>query len=168
MSAHISIGKAVQYGSTWYHSHYSLQAWDGVFGPIVINGPASANYDVDLGPLMLSDWSHETSDALYTHAQIVGPPQLANGLINGTNVFGEDGWANQTGSRFEVSVTSGTSYRLRLVNTAIDTHWKFMIDNHTMTVMATDLVPIVPYTQTVLDIGMGKSESPFFFFFSAA
>lgn len=53
--------RATAYGSTWYHSHFSLQAWEGVFGPITIHGPASGNYDVDLGHLMLSDWSHQTS-----------------------------------------------------------------------------------------------------------
>lgn len=31
-----------------------------------------------------------------------------------------------------------------------------MIDNHTMTVIASDLVPIEPYTTNVLDIGMGQ------------
>lgn len=50
---------------------------------------------------------------------------------------------------------SGTSYRLRLINGAIDTHFKFSIDNHTMTVIANDLVPIVPYNSTVLDVGIG-------------
>ena len=46
--------RATQYGSSWYHSHYSLQAWEGVYGGIVIHGPATANYDVDLGSLFLS------------------------------------------------------------------------------------------------------------------
>lgn len=35
--------RAEEYGSSWYHSHFSLQAWNGVFGGIVINGPASAD-----------------------------------------------------------------------------------------------------------------------------
>jgi FtsP/CotA-like multicopper oxidase with cupredoxin domain len=42
------------------------------------------------------------------------------------------------------------------VNAAVDTHFKFMIDNHTMTVIASDLVPITPYETTVLNIGMGQ------------
>lgn len=46
---------ANQYGTTWYHSHHSVQYGDGVVGPIVINGPASANYDIDLGPTTISD-----------------------------------------------------------------------------------------------------------------
>jgi FtsP/CotA-like multicopper oxidase with cupredoxin domain len=147
--------KATQYGSSWYHSHWALQAYQGIFGGIIINGPATADYDEDLGMVFLNDWDHQTVDELYHTAQTEGPPSLNNGLINGTNVFGEDGSSSQTGSRFNVSFESGTSYRMRLVGAAVDTHWKFSIDNHTMTVIAADLVPVEPYETTVLDITMG-------------
>ncbi|KAI0816756.1 putative extracellular dihydrogeodin oxidase/laccase [Xylaria sp. FL0064] len=142
--------KATQYGSSWYHSHFYVQAWDGVFGGIVINGPATANYDEDLGSLFLNDWSHPTADDEMLYALTNGPPTLENGLINGTNVY-DDG-----GSRFETTFVSGTSYRLRLVNAGADTHFKFTIDNHTMQVIAMDFVPIVPYTTDVLAIAMGQ------------
>ncbi|KAK2053050.1 multicopper oxidase [Colletotrichum caudatum] len=148
--------RATQYGSTWYHSHFALQAWQGIFGGIVINGPATANYDEDLGMLFLNDWDHQTVDELYYSAQAEGPPTLDNGLINGTNVYGDDGSASQTGHRYNVTWTSGTSYRIRLVNAAVDTHWKFMIDNHTMTVIASDLVPVTPFTTNILNLGMGQ------------
>ncbi|KAL1847420.1 hypothetical protein Plec18167_005191 [Paecilomyces lecythidis] len=148
--------KATQYGSSWYHSHFGLQAWQGIFGGIVINGPASANYDEDKGLVFLNDWSHKTCDQLYASAQASGPPTLDNGLINGTNVYGSDGAANQTGYRFNTTFTEGQSYRLRLVNGAIDTHFKFSIDNHTMKVIANDLVPIQPFETTVLNIGIGQ------------
>ncbi|KAH9889738.1 multicopper oxidase [Xylariomycetidae sp. FL2044] len=142
--------RATQYGSSWYHSHYDLQAWEGIFGGIIINGPATANYDEDFGVITLNDWDHQTVDELYSYAQTQGPPTLANGLINGTNTW-EDG-----GSRFEVSVTEGSSYRMRLVNAAIDTHFKFSIDNHTMTVIAADFIPVQPYEATYVNIGMGQ------------
>ncbi|KAI1734713.1 multicopper oxidase [Xylaria scruposa] len=142
--------RAEQYGSTWYHSHFALQAWEGIAGGIIINGPATANYDEDLGIILLSDWDHSTVDQLYTEAETSGPPTLDTGLINGTNVY-DDG-----GSRFNVSFISGTSYRMRLINGAVDSHFKFSIDNHTMMVIASDLVPIEPYNTTVLDIGMGQ------------
>ncbi|TGJ88079.1 hypothetical protein E0Z10_g623 [Xylaria hypoxylon] len=142
--------KATQYGSSWYHSHFYVQAWDGVFGGILINGPATANYDEDLGNLIINDWSHETADVEVLSAVINGPPTLDNGLINGTNVY-DDG-----GARFETTWVSGTSYRLRLVNAAADTHFKFTIDNHTMEVIAMDFVPIVPYTTDTLAIAMGQ------------
>lgn len=154
--------RAVQYGSSWYHSHIGLQAWEGVFGGIVINGPATANYDVDKGSLFLNDWTHATADELYEKAETTGPFKLDNGLINGTNVLGT-GANETTGSRFTMKVDEGTSYRLRLVNAAIDTHWNFQIDNHTLTVIAMDFVPIEPFTTDILSIGMGmsaRSEAP--------
>lgn len=148
--------RATQYGSTWYHSHFALQAWEGVFGGILINGPASANYDEDLGHMFLNDWDHSTVDELYISAETDGPPTLDTGLLNGTNVYGDDGDADQTGYRWNATLTEGTSYRMRLVNAAVDTHWKFSIDNHTIGVIAMDLVPLVPYNTTTLSIGMGQ------------
>ncbi|CAJ2508541.1 Uu.00g135670.m01.CDS01 [Anthostomella pinea] len=142
--------RAEQYGHSWYHSHFALQAWNGVFGGIVIHGPASAPYDEDMGILMLGDWFHNTTDALWGSASTGLPPRAQNGLINGTNVYGDGG------KRFETKFTAGKRHRIRLVNTAIDTFFKFMIDNHKMTVIAADLVPIKPYTTDVLSIGIGQ------------
>jgi FtsP/CotA-like multicopper oxidase with cupredoxin domain len=146
--------KATQYGSSWYHSHFYVQAWDGVFGGIQINGPATANYDEDLGTLTLSDWSHETADQEVLKALVSGPPTLDNGLINGTNTYNSSGTV--VGSRFETTFVSGTRYRIRLINTAADTHFKFTVDNHTMEVIATDFVPIVPYATDIVAISMGQ------------
>ncbi|ETS74991.1 hypothetical protein PFICI_13475 [Pestalotiopsis fici W106-1] len=142
--------KASQYGSSWYHSHFYLQAWDGIFGGIVINGPATANYDEDLGNLFLNDWSHLTADVEALAALATGPPTLDNGLINGTNVY-EDG-----GSRYETTFEAGKRYLLRLVNGAADTVFHFSIDNHTLEVIAADFVPIVPYTTDFVSITMGQ------------
>ncbi|KAI1867412.1 hypothetical protein JX265_000750 [Neoarthrinium moseri] len=142
--------RAEQYGHSWYHSHFALQAWNGVVGGIQINGPAAAPYDEDKGLLMLNDWFHETTDQLWDLAKTGYPPPAQNGLINGTNVYGNGG------KRFETTFTSGKRHRLRLVNAAIDTHFKFSIDNHKLTVIAADLVPIKPYTTEVLSIGIGQ------------
>ncbi|KAI0134129.1 multicopper oxidase [Xylariales sp. AK1849] len=142
--------KASQYGTTWYHSHFSLQAWNGVVGGIVIRGPASAPYDEDKGVLILTDWYHATSDSQFIVSSTSGPPTAQNGLINGTNVY------NDVGERFQTTVTSGSSYRFRLVNAAMDTMFKFGIDNHTLTVISADLVPIVPYETDYVTIGMGQ------------
>lgn len=67
-----------QYGSSWYHSHYSVQYADGLQGPLVsssisilkflyslsisltsaktIHGPSSANYDEAKFPTIMTDW----------------------------------------------------------------------------------------------------------------
>lgn len=123
-----------------------------MFGGLIINGPATANYDEDLGNLFLQDWTHQTVDSLYHQHELTGKVTMDNGLINGTNVYGNDA----TGKRFSTNFVEGTSYRLRLVNVAIDAHFKFSIDNHTITVIAADWVPIVPYTTTTLSIAMGQ------------
>jgi hypothetical protein len=40
-------------------------------GGIIINGPATGNYDEDLGNLFLNDWSHSTADVLAIEAATV-------------------------------------------------------------------------------------------------
>lgn len=97
--------RATQYGSTWYHSHIGLQAWEGVFGGIINDDPATANYDEDKSILFLNDWSHETVDELYITAETSGPPTLDNGLINGTNTY-TDSSDTTTSYRFNTSFTS--------------------------------------------------------------
>jgi len=100
--------------------------------------------------VVLSDWLHQTTDELYGKASTSGPPQAANGLINGLNVYGDGG------SRFQTKFESEKSYRLRLVNTAIDTMFRFGIDNHTLTVIAADFVPIVPFETDMINVGIGQ------------
>ncbi|KAJ1555735.1 hypothetical protein HK405_013896 [Cladochytrium tenue] len=141
--------RATQYGTTWYHSHFSLQFGNGAYGAIVINGPTTANYDYDLGPITIGDWAHE--DAFYLFSVNTGaPPAAENGLINGTNKY--DG----SGSYFSTTVESGYRYKLRIINSGVYAHMKFMIDDHTMEVVAADLVPIEPYNASYIDIGLGQ------------
>jgi FtsP/CotA-like multicopper oxidase with cupredoxin domain len=110
--------RATQYGTSWYHSHWALQAWEGVFGGIVINGPATQNYDEDKGVVFLNDWTHQTVDELWYYAEEQGALTMDNGLINGTNVY------DSVGSRLDIEFISGTTYRLRLINAALETHFK--------------------------------------------
>ncbi|KUL87251.1 hypothetical protein ZTR_03350 [Talaromyces verruculosus] len=145
--------RATKYGSSWWHSPFYVQAYDGVFGGILINGPATANYDEDIGILFLSDWSHQTADRQEILALWDGPPMEDTNLINGTNINN----VNQTmGKRFQTSVESGKRYRIRLVSAAVNTQFKFTIDNHTMQVIAADFVPIVPFTTDILSLGSGQ------------
>lgn len=144
--------QATQYGTSWYHSHFSCQYGDGVLGPIVIHGPATANYDIDLGALPITDWYYGTVNM---HASLVEhenslPPEADNALINGTMT------SNSGGSYYITPLTAGSKHRVRLVNTAVDNHFVVSLDNHNMTVIAADFVPIVPYNTTNLFIGIGQ------------
>jgi FtsP/CotA-like multicopper oxidase with cupredoxin domain len=152
--------RVTQYGSSWYHSHFSLQYGDGLLGPLIINGPATADYDEDLGMLFLSDWSHTPVPQVWDVAKQGGPPTLENGLINGTNTFhcGNTTDVNCVGGGVKhVNVfEAGKKYRMRLVNSAVDGHFQFSIDGHNFQVIANDLVPIVPYTTDNLLISIGQ------------
>jgi len=142
--------RATSYGTTWYHSHFSLQYTNGLIGPIVINGPTSANWDIDLGPLGLTDWYHEEAfTAYYTYRKSPGAAQ--NGLFNGMNTWNDTDGSNVVGQKYETTFTPGKKHRLRIINMSTDSHFKFSIDQHTMTVQAAD----------VLNIFIGIPLSPF-------
>lgn len=51
---------------------------------------------------------------------------------------------------------SGKTHRLRLINSGAEGLQKFTIDNHTMTVIANDYVPIKPYDTKVVTLGVGQ------------
>jgi len=147
--------QATEYGTTWYHSHFSNQYGDGVLGSIIINGPATANYDIDLGTYVLQDWYYITAFQAGVRAfngGLGGPPPTGdNILINGTNKNAQGG-----GAYNKVTLTPGKTHRLRIINTAIDAQMRVTLDGHTFTVIATDFVPVVPYTTNYLQVGIGQ------------
>ncbi|KAL1591751.1 laccase, multicopper oxidase, benzenediol:oxygen oxidorectuctase [Paraconiothyrium brasiliense] len=148
--------KATQFGTTWYHSHFSSQYGDGAFGAIVINGPASSNYDIDLGPYIVTDWYYRTSwqQNLLSHAalQAGGPgPNADTILINGTNVKGSTGSYAKT-----QNLIKGKKYRLRLINTSADNTLRVSLDNHKFTVITSDLVPVKPWVTDSILISVGQ------------
>jgi FtsP/CotA-like multicopper oxidase with cupredoxin domain len=157
--------KAELYGTTWYHAHYSAQYADGATGPLVVHGPKNIPYDFDLGPIMLSDWYHSSYFPIVQ--SVVAPslkppiPSSDNNLINGKMNFncsqapsGHQCTNNAGLSKFRFQ--TGKSHRLRLINSGAEGAQQFSIDNHIMTVMANDFVPVQPYNTTVVTLGIGQ------------
>jgi hypothetical protein len=60
------------------------------------------------------------------------------------------------GAYNKVMIKKGMKYRLRLINTGLDNHFKVSLDSHILTVIAADFVPIVPYNTTWLFIAIGQ------------
>ena len=78
--------RAMQYGSSWYHSHYSLQYGDGLLGPMTIYGPSTANYDSNeaFKPILMTDWSHRSVFEDWPLMLETGiAPEMTNILLNG-------------------------------------------------------------------------------------
>lgn len=158
--------RADLYGTTFWHSHYSAQYADGIFGPLVIYGPHdNAEYDVDLGPILLSDYYHTEYYTLIEQVMAPAsedklPPLSNNNLINGkmnypcASAAGLPCTPNAGISKFYWE--SGKTYRLRLINGGAEGIQKFSIDGYNLTVIANDFVPLVPYVTDVVTLGIGQ------------
>lgn len=152
---------AAQYGTSWYHSHYSSQYANGIVGSIIIRGPASLPYDVDLGVFPISDWYYGSADNLFarvndpTNPFVPGapgsPPPSSNIFLNGTNIN-----PNGTGGEYaKIVLTPGKRHLLRLINPSVDNGFTVSIVGHAMTVVANDFVPVNAFTTRHLYMGVG-------------
>ncbi|CAG8296954.1 unnamed protein product [Penicillium olsonii] len=153
--------QVTQYGTSWYHSHFSLQSSEGLFGPLIFNGPASANYDEDLGALFLQDWAHIPTFVEWEAKQKFGiTAAQSTTLINGTNTFNCTAEPHENcvggGKKFEMVFQQGKKYRIRLINVALDSQFQFSIDGHSLTVIANDFVPIKPYLADSIIVNVGQ------------
>ncbi|MCJ1258523.1 hypothetical protein MMC24_006356 [Lignoscripta atroalba] len=132
---------------------------------MVIYGPKHIPYDIDLGPVLLSDWFHK--DYFTVVEAIVGnnasnwPQASNNNLINGRNNFNCSSVTNGTPcfnnaglSKFRFR--AGKVHKLRLVNAGAAGLQKFSIDGHMLTVIANDYVAIKPYNTSVVTLGIGQ------------
>ncbi len=154
--------KATQYGSSWYHSHYSVQYADGALGPITLHGPSSAEFDEAISPpLIVTDWGHNTAfDAV--RVKPYREDILLNGLGNVTrynNTFANTTTIKQPYSiKFEGPQTgkANKKYHLRVINTSFTRTFVFSIDNHRLYIASADFVPISPYSKTSLLVGVGQ------------
>ena len=170
--------QAQEHGSSWYHAHYSAQYTAGVGGPMVIYGPSSGYYDIDLGPVMLSDWYHVpyfsiVADAVGTNFSVI-PPMSDSGLINGRGRFdcSKPSYSNSSdwlasniqsdldwtcvddAALSEFRFETGKIHKMRIMNVGANGIAKFSIDNHVLTVIAIDFVPVQQYDTQVLTLAV--------------
>lgn len=66
------------------------------------------------------------------------------------------GGGTSAGSYFHKTFEKGKRYLLRLINASADAMFIVSIDNHNLTVISNDLVPIEPYTTNAILVGIGK------------
>lgn len=146
--------RAELFGTTWYHAHYSSQYADGVVGPIVIYGPSEVDYDIDLGPILLSDYYHRSSREIVKNIVSARPglpppkPVSDNNLINGkmnldcstVTTTAAKCFNNAGLARFRFQ--AGKRHRLRLINSGADAVQQFSIDGHKMVVIENDFVAV--------------------------
>ncbi|KAF4964074.1 hypothetical protein FSARC_7976 [Fusarium sarcochroum] len=156
--------KTTQYGTSWYHSHYSVQYADGLQGPITIHGPQSAPYDATKKPLLMTDWSHESAfRLLFPPTDFANKTILLNGVGNVSHYLNYEPTLpipDNYELHFNKTPTDRPRrpkrYLLRLINTSFDSTFVFSIDNHWLQIVSADFVPIEPYFNTSVLIGIGQ------------
>lgn len=132
-------------------------------GSLVINGPASLPYDIDLGPFPISDWYHGAAEALEEIVQSTtknpiapgAPPPSDNILFNGTNINP----SGTGGSYYKVQLTPGKRHLLRLINPSVENTYSVSLVGHDMTVIQTDFVPVDAFTTSSVYLGIGQRVS---------
>ncbi|KAK1757105.1 Cupredoxin [Echria macrotheca] len=154
--------QATQYGTSWYHSHISSQSASGLQGAIQIEGPASYAYDIDLGVFPISDWYYNATDQIlnrvfsaanpFVPGQPGTPPPSDNVLFNGTNINP----LGTGGNYAKIMFTPGKRHRLRLINAGVENTFTISIVGHSMTVIATDFVPVNPYPVDSVYLSVGQ------------
>ncbi|EFQ33805.1 multicopper oxidase [Colletotrichum graminicola] len=144
--------RAEQYGSSWYHSHFSDQYANGIAGTIQIDGPTSKNYDEDLGVYSISDWYYKSADEIRsTFTAPAAVPASDNILFNGTHVNKNGG-----GAYSRVTLKKGKVHKIRLINMSVDNTFSVNLVNHKMTVTGTDFVPVKPFQTDSLYLSVGQ------------
>ncbi|KAF6828313.1 laccase-1 precursor [Colletotrichum plurivorum] len=156
--------RASTYGTTWWHGHHALQYAGGLWGPIIIHGPTHVDYDIDLGPVSLSDYYHRDYEGIAMGAISNGNdnatvPASANHLINGMNSYNCSIIVNYTctdnAPTAKFKFQSGKTHKIRLINTSTQAYQIFSIDNHKLIVTTMDMVPVEPYEVDWIILGVG-------------
>lgn len=157
-----------QYGTYWYHSHYSTQLLDGIAGPVVIHSKKEADYKYDEEILLfMSDLYHEDTISLVKDYIAPGvenrEPVPDAGLIQGTT----KGDCSRVIGNYHcgesrdpvILVKNDKIYRIRLVSAGGFSEFDFSIDNHTLQIIEADGTSTEPLDLGVVRLSNGQRYS---------
>ncbi|GBB94131.1 hypothetical protein RclHR1_00230009 [Rhizophagus clarus] len=159
-----------QYGTYWWHSHYSAQYADGLRGPLIIhdpNDPYLNDYDEEF-VMTLSDWHHTESEQLIKLRMSPGytgfNPIPDAGLISGRGRYdcskappGSN--CTQDNPLAVYSVEKGKRYRFRIINSSAEAPYTFSIDQHPLRIIEVEGENIKPISMNKLNIAVGQRYS---------
>ena len=167
------IFKATPSGTFWYHSHSGAQRPDGLFGALIVKEKEIPDGLPDFEDvpgnhtLTILDWQRDgylpvpkrSDDNLYLNTcsadgAEVGPIPYWSGIINGKGQHKGIPFINTSLSNFHVE--RGKTYRFRLIGAQGIYAYKFSIDGHNLTLVATDGYFIEPVVTDYIIIHTGE------------
>ncbi|KAG5970204.1 hypothetical protein E4U58_000618 [Claviceps cyperi] len=148
-----------QSGTYWYHAHHSIQAADGLLGPVVVHsGRSEHTRQQQLGYatdriIMVQDHYHNTTAELLM--DYLGPdsennePVPDNPLINGRGVrscHDFPGWdCNDSHVAKPVfDLTAGQRHRIRFINVGVFAEFQIQVDQHPFYITQVDGTDVHP------------------------
>ncbi|WP_104525685.1 multicopper oxidase family protein [Blastococcus atacamensis] len=147
-------------GSFMYHAHVGMQLDRGLYGPLVVEPrDEPLAYDREY-VVMLDDWADGVEDHTSHGGGRAAPPLPADPrdvvsfggrtypvlLVNGRPPLDPAVVEGRPGDRL----------RLRVMNVAADTGFRFAVAGHRLTVTHTDGMPVEPVTVDTVRLGMGE------------
>ncbi|CCG03213.1 multicopper oxidase family protein [Blastococcus saxobsidens] len=147
-------------GSFMYHAHVGMQLDRGLYGPLVVEPrDEPLAYDRE-HTLMLDDWA----DGVDEHRGHAGGEPGTPAVPDAREVVSFGGrrypFLLVNGRPPEdpavVEGRPGDRLRLRVMNVAADTGFRFAIAGHPLTITHTDGMPVEPVTVDALRLGMGE------------
>jgi FtsP/CotA-like multicopper oxidase with cupredoxin domain len=163
-----------QSGTYWYHSHVSMQASDGLVGPLIIHprdgekkGLQKVPYEQDR-VVMLSDHYYDLSSELLMQYLAPGSendePVPPSALINGRNTRNCSDLPNRNCSSTGVSnalfdLSTEINTRLRIINVGAFAEFQLQIDEHEFQVTEVDGTDVHPQSIHRLNINPAQRYS---------
>lgn len=145
----------------FHHSHIQYQRGDGLFGPYIVRqskekDPNFDQYDFDLTEhsIMVQEYFHESTKVVFAlHHWDQGKNKADNIIINGRGRKSRD--QEMPLSIFKVQ--SGKRYRFRVISPGITMcPIQMSIEDHPMTIIASDVGPVKPLTVDSFLISPGE------------
>jgi FtsP/CotA-like multicopper oxidase with cupredoxin domain len=163
-----------QSGTYWYHSHVSMQASDGLVGPLIIHprgGKEKALQNVPYEQdrvVMLSDHYYDLSSQLLMQYLEPGSendePVPPSALINGRNVRNCSDLPNRNCSSTGISnalfdLSTDNNTRLRIINVGAFAEFQLQLDEHEFQLTEVDGTDVLPQSIHRLNINPAQRYS---------
>lgn len=168
--------QALYKGTYMYHSHSGLQRSKGLFGAFIIRekNPHAMHGMVQMEEHIMTiqewnhDWDSDMDDAQYVYGpfenrqmnQVNMDPfglKVHSGLFNGRGRF----WNPEKNTHNEApletfNVQSRLQYRFRVIASGGEYPWIISVDNHNLSIVATDGYDVVPQVTDSFIINVGE------------
>lgn len=154
-------------GTHFYHAHTGFHRGDGVFGSLIVRQPvaddpnhSTFDYDLPEHVMLFHDWLHiPTEDKFLFRHHSGGDDFPKSMLVNGQGPYqyAVPGSPQSLVPYSRFKVTPGNRYRLRLINNAIlNCPIVFNVEDHLLTVIASDGNPLVPVNASSVVVYAGE------------